>query len=292
MRYENYIDIFVDASISDPKRNQQMTPVNVACSGCLVISKYGTYYDEKLLCEPPKEFSYVVQNYDENLMGNVTNNVAEATAMLLGFQNVLKMKLLHPEIQYANIYSDSNLCVKSLREWIHKWFNNIQVDEYGVPKLIKPSDHLEVLNQHIYLECVKVALQAKTPINLLHVCGHTTNTPQSMKKTYTDFIKSNGIHGTISTDFLKYLISNNDIVDRRTRLSIFHFMNYHKIPYAKGMFGIYEVDDLADLYQTDPTSASRNIPMIQPVISKGEQITYRNLVNDTNHNPCTIWERD
>lgn len=85
----------------------------------------------------------------------VTNNRCELLAILRAFESIYKQKL-YKQYDSICIYSDSNLCVQSLNEWILKWKKCNWKTASNTPvknqDLIKPIDSYRALCPNVLLK--------------------------------------------------------------------------------------------------------------------------------------------
>ena len=181
---EESINIFTDASIYQlPSREYMGAPGYLVVHNNAVIEN-GCYITD-----------------------NTTNNNSEIKAIRMGVQAALKYKGLYPKIR---LFSDSQLCVFGLREWIYKW----RADKTG--SILLSSSGTPVANQDIFLEIANYIVMNNLEIELFHQRGHIALTsPDSVIKATDDFNKFNGCDADI--ELVKQLSYYNNMVDDITR---------------------------------------------------------------------------
>lgn len=291
--YEDHLDIFTDASISDPKLNGKMTMINIACYGALCIGDMYRCYDYGFVWEPTDKYgNRFYQNYNSDMKGSVTNNVAEANAILLGLElatYIIESRPPMNPVKYVNLFADSNLCVQSLRNWICGWMVNRKLCDDGRYTLIKKSEDQPVINQEIYLDCVDRILRLGIPINIYHINGHISGTDKSIANAKESFKRANKIQGYISDDYIRYLTENNNIVDMDTRNRITTFLHFNNIPFNQNIFnGKYDHNfrsvlpkNIICLTEADgtPIKINRNLPAITFLPNDIDIKNYKELVS-------------
>ena len=176
----NALNIFTDASVSG----------NYSAPGFILYDGYN-----------PK-CSFVKCLY------NSTNNEGEAYAIKMAISYVATFGKHYNAI---NIFSDSMITVKGLREWIRNWIKNI---EDGT---MYSSSGDEVANQAILLDCIKMIVYYELPIRFYHIDGHKDcNKLKDITKYISDFRRdNNGIN--INMQLATFLMSNNTKIDELTR---------------------------------------------------------------------------
>lgn len=230
---EKTINIFTDASV---KQMQNGTYISV----------------------PGYIISVIDLNYKTNgcdILFNSTNNEGEITAILLGLTKLLEIKRelnLNLNDYTINVFSDSLICVKSLREWIFKWSNKMHNG------IMYNSNNTPVLNQDIIKYIIDLIVTNNINVNFYHIKGHSEN--MSLDKIRDIFHQNNNI--LIDFESINIIRNENILIDKITR----------------SIFTLYSDIELRDRQTYCINNIMKNI--IIPIISK-EYINcfYKNIIN-------------
>ena len=156
-------DIYCDASVGSNLRG--------ACAGALVTERMGqTSYMEA--CIQP----------------DGTNNSGEVCAILLGVTNAIKIMETSSEECRFNIFSDSIIGIRGVREWIFHWIanankngNNVFVNSSGEP----------VANQVYFKLIFNNVILRDLDVHFYHQRGHVTGRYEACAY---NFMQTNGIN--------------------------------------------------------------------------------------------------
>jgi ribonuclease HI len=190
--YENFVNhnvvnIFTDASM--------IKHYNGITSGC-----YGA-----IVCCNGK-----IIDSEYRIMPNCTNNNAEIRAIRSGVNLAIKWRNLFPYLPVFNLFSDSQISVLGIREYIYGW-------KYNESNLISKAN-TPVKNQSIFLEIVNLIVNSGLYINFFHQKGHVKlNNYGSINNAIHVFINANGVTDKVETKFIKYISRMNNLVDDTTR---------------------------------------------------------------------------
>lgn len=198
---EKTLNIFTDASIYRDENGY-----TISCPGALCVT---TSNDEVNILE--KDCG------EKNLIFNSTNNEGEISAITLGLYYAIKYGSM---FENFNLFSDSNICIQGLNDWIFNWFNNINNDG-----LMISSSGTPVANQSIISGIFNTIIEMNIPINLYHQKGHVKmNSEKSLNKAYHDFKNTNNIKENIDFDIIKCISFYNDIVDTETKETLENYI--------------------------------------------------------------------
>jgi ribonuclease HI len=188
----NVLNIFVDASVL---KTQNET---IGCPGCLVVRTdiYGNTIETE---------------YIDYITRDSTNNRSEIRAIRLGIEKALKYR--NP-FQKINLFSDSNLCIQSITNWIFTWIRGLR-DE-----VIYNSSNTPVINQDMIIDVINTILSNNLDINIFHQKGHVTGTKESIFHATEVFKETNKINTDIDLELIKAISYFNNIVDIRTKESL------------------------------------------------------------------------
>lgn len=128
-----------------------------------------------------------------------------------------------------NIFSDSQLALFGLRDYIYNWHYNTSNGRYYSGRT-----KTEVANQELLLECFYMLeeLRRTNIVNLFHQRGHIENGMDSIKKALNSFKVSNGIVGTIDYSTIRYISCYNNYIDNKTRSLIRRTNMFGDIQYS------------------------------------------------------------
>jgi ribonuclease HI len=139
-------------------------------------------------------------------------------AELRGLRLSLGLALTYRSLfKVINIFSDSQLVIFGLRDYIYKWRWNENKQQYYTA-----SSNTPVKNQELYIECFKMLQElSKTNIvNLFHQPGHIDSSFRDIKKAANMFKEYNGVSGLVSYDLIRYISIYNNYIDNKTRSHI------------------------------------------------------------------------
>ena len=144
------------------------------------------------------------------IMPDSTNNAAEIEAVYLAVKLTKDLKDAYPEIEKVTIYSDSKISVFGLREWMHRWVNNMRNG------ILYTDSRTPVANQEIFLKIISFLESNKLEINIRHQKGHVNalnqNSMRNAKRVYEESNKE-----VIDLQTLSRICWYNDCIDRETR---------------------------------------------------------------------------
>ena len=183
----NVVNIFTDASIT------QLVNGNTAgCYGAIVTNN-GRIID--------KEYKVCTDS---------TSNNSEIKAIRLGVNLAIKWRNSVNFPIVINLFSDSQISVFGIREYIYGW-------KYNENSLISKAN-TPVKNQSIFLEIVNLIVNSGLYINFFHQKGHVKlNNYGSINNAIQVFIGANGVRGKVETKFIKYISRMNNLVDDTSR---------------------------------------------------------------------------
>ena len=179
------LNIFTDASIyTEDKRWFASCPGAISIIGNTIIDRH------------------------EFIVNGSTNNEGEILAIRLGIYFALKYR---DRVKQINLFSDSNICIQGLNNWIYSWVNNVNKNGILFTNSNKP-----VANQEIIKCIISDIVRNNLQINFYHVKGHVDirndgNIYHAMKV----FNTSNGID--IDYKLAKQISYYNNNVDINTR---------------------------------------------------------------------------
>ena len=184
-------DIYCDASVSPSLRG--------ACGGALTVERNSQNINMQAVIQPQG-----------------TNNSGEICALLLGVTSAINIKESTSEPCRFNIFSDSVISIKGIREWIFGWIanankngNNILINFDGKP----------VMNQFYFKAIFNQIIIHNLDAHFYHQPGHVVGNYGS--STYAgaarEFQKVNGIP-LVRLGLTSETISTfNNFIDGRTR---------------------------------------------------------------------------
>lgn len=185
---ENTLNVFVDGSVLHKDTGETIGApgaimVETDCNGCTRVTQQQSYF-----------------------VRNSTNNDTEIRSIYLGIGMILNWISAYGYIpKKINLFSDSQICVKGLTEWIYNWVkcthNDTMYSSSGEP----------VANQEIIKAIVYTILRNELEISIWHQKGHVTSTSKSLTKAMSTFKTSNIV---------------KDIVDQKLIIQISEFNNY------------------------------------------------------------------
>lgn len=165
------LNIFTDASVVIRKNNNNY--YFISCPGAVAVAT-------------DNNGNTAIIDYIDTILYNCTNNEGEIRAIRLGLMLANKYKGIYSQI---NLFSDSNICVQGLNQWIYNWVNNIKSDGlmYGSSK--KP-----VLNQDVFTRIIDDIVSNGIFINFFHLRGHIDISNQDkLTISFIDFIQTNNL---------------------------------------------------------------------------------------------------
>jgi ribonuclease HI len=188
------VNIFTDASIYKTKTSEE----TIGCPGFITI------IDSQIV------------NCGYKILRYTTNNNSEINAIRLGILEALKYQ---GQFKYINLFSDSQICIFGLREWIFQWVkcihNNVMFNSSGK----------EVMNQSEFLDIIYTIILNNLNINLYHQKGHVTKSFDSLNIAMKTFKRSNGINNNIDIELIKNISDMNNNIDKYTREKLMEFVN-------------------------------------------------------------------
>lgn len=149
------------------------------------------------------------------IASQTTNNNSEVKGLRAAISMANKWK---NHFKVINIFSDSQISVFGLRDYIYRWrFNTNDNKLYG-------TSGSPVANQSIFIEChyMMKELQSitNTCIRIFHQSGHVGNDYNSIKEASVIFNRSNNIVGNIDLNFIRYISTYNNYVDNLSRSTL------------------------------------------------------------------------
>lgn len=154
--------------------------------------------------------------YGDNIIDERYRVQSEATvpaAEMRGIRCSLSLALQYRQnFPVINLFSDSQISVFSLRDYIMNWRYNSQADSFFIKKK-------EVKNQELITECyfMLTELSKTNIVNIFHQSGHVGNGESELKHAADVFRYSNGVRGVISYEFIRYISRYNNYIDNNTR---------------------------------------------------------------------------
>lgn len=193
-------DIFCDASVGHNLRG--------ACAGALTVER-----------NSPTSSIYAT------IQPNGTNNSGEICALLLGVSSAVMIKSNNPNEKIRfNIFSDSIISIRGIREWIFNWIenannngNNIFVNTSGKP----------VVNQFYFKVIFNQIVLNNLEVYFYHQNGHVH---KDYGKASDDFFKVNGIPVIRLGLSIEEISTFNNYVDGRTRDILRNFLENNYTP--------------------------------------------------------------
>lgn len=192
-------DIFCDASVAPGLRG--------ACAGCTINHRY--IHDNAVIIAEQESF-FVIQP-------DGTNNSGELEALLLSIYRALDIRERNAIAGIPvsiNIFSDSMISVKGIREWIFNW---VYMD-----RVLYKRDGSTVMNQNYIKLIYNAIVMNRLKINIYHQKGHVGNNYDKAAKT---FHSSNGIFCNTIGVTPQYISAYNDKIDRLTRDTLSQYLS-------------------------------------------------------------------
>lgn len=221
------LNIFTDASIV------KVSEETIGCPGVVMVAM-----NEQNMLE--------VIHTQEFIVNHSTNNDSEIRAIhagiLCGLGYINKFKNI-------NLFSDSNICIQGLKDWIFNWINcinnNIMYSSSGMP----------VANQEVFLAIVNTIVNSNFKINLYHQKGHVNiNNKSSLIKAKNSMLRSNKLDD-IDMDLIIQLSVYNDMVDLLTKDLLKNYIMTYK--YEERKKTMFVLSDLG--YTTCKISDYKNL---------------------------------
>lgn len=146
------------------------------------------------------------------LASHTTNNESELKGLRGALILANKWK---SNYSYINIFSDSQISVFGLRDYIYNWkYNKYDGNLYGYSN--KP-----IANQCIFVEShqllIELQMYQNCIIRIFHQSGHVDNNYYNLKNAASIFARSNNIPGNIDLNFIRYISTYNNYVDITSR---------------------------------------------------------------------------
>jgi hypothetical protein len=143
---------------------------------------------------------------------NITVPAAELRALRC---SLILAKKYKDYFRTINFFSDSQLTIMTLRDYIYKWTYDPEINEYRSRRVGRPV----VVNISPILECcdMLIDLQKDKCVNLYHQKGHVSNGKGSIEHATETFKKSNAIKGSVDYNFIRYISIYNNYIDNKTR---------------------------------------------------------------------------
>ena len=191
LNFDSALNVFSDASI---------TVVNghyTSCSGYIVV------YNNKIAESGHKVI------YDS------TNNYGEIYALLMAVEAAIRKAGDIKYISRINIFSDSQISIFGLRDWIFKWYKKLNKQKNMV------SDrNIEIANQEIFNIIVDTIVSNGLPLHLYHQLGHKNfNDKKDIESIKKSFYKANDI--MITEALAEKICYYNNFIDKFTRDNLF-----------------------------------------------------------------------
>ena len=187
LSFDTALNVFSDASI---------TTVNghyTSCSGYVIV------YNDKII------------ETNHRIIYDSTNNYGEIFAIMMAVSAVIKKACEIKYVSRINLFSDSQISVLGLRDWIFKWYKKL--NRYN--NMISERN-VEIANQDIFTEIVRIIVENGIPIHLYHQLGHKVfNNNSDIKKIKESFKKVNGEE--ITDVVAQKLCWYNNVIDKFTR---------------------------------------------------------------------------
>lgn len=183
----NTFDIYTDASIDLQKK--------VGCAGALVVNRKTNEIKNEIFA----------------LKTNATNNLCEIIAIWLGIYQGIALLNTEQEAFHVNLFSDSQISLFGMREWIPGWIRNrkgeAMISSSGV-----------VANQEWFRDSYHAILGSGLKIKMFHQKGHVdVNSPKSLYNAEKTFRTSN-VNSLHMIGITPQVVSGyNNIVDNDTR---------------------------------------------------------------------------
>ncbi len=196
---DDTLNIFTDASMSKCQ-NETI--------GCYGINVATTNIElAKILFPTSLYISYTdIARYS-------TNNDSELRGILKGVFFALEFRQYFKTI---NLFSDSMISIKGLKDWINNWIRN---SNNG----IMYSTSGEVLNQELIKDIIFTILNNNLNINLFHQKGHVTD--KNLEYAKQTFIKTNSLNCDVETSLIQEISICNNTIDKDTRNDLEWYMN-------------------------------------------------------------------
>ena len=206
LNFDTALNVFSDASI---------TTINghyTSCAGYIIV------YKDKIV------------ETNHRIIYDSTNNYGEIYGILMAVEASIRKANDIKYVSRINIFSDSQISVLGLREWIFKWYKRLNKFNCMI------SDrNVEISNQEVFAKIVNTIIDNGMPLHLYHQLGHKSfNSDKDVKAIKTSFEKVN--NEIISDTLAQKLCWYNNIIDKFTRDSLlavtksltFDIKNYQK----------------------------------------------------------------
>lgn len=203
------LNIFTDASI---KRYSQFNNFTVSVPGAIAVMT------------DINGNRYIIDMLYHNIPQS-TNNDGEIHAVRLGI--LLALRNRFRGFKTINLFSDSNICIQGLKDYIYSWFNNRQGD------ILKSSSRKPACNQETFKNIVKDIVDNQLYINLFHQRGHVGE-KCTLMDAIQDFRRTNGLNPT--SQLMNILSEYNRHIDELTSPSLedYNAEYYSKLTMVSG----------------------------------------------------------
>ena len=146
------------------------------------------------------------------LVSHTSSNNSEIKGLRAAISMANKWKYNFKSI---NIFSDSQISIFGLREYIYKWKynpnNGLLYGTAGTP----------IANQEIFIESHNMLMELSKiqniPICIFHQSGHVDNSYNKLREAAAVFIRSNNVRGNVDLNFIRYISTYNNYVDQNSR---------------------------------------------------------------------------
>ncbi len=215
------INVFTDASFI------KINDTGVACSG------YALVCNDQVI-----DTGYNITSY-------CTNNYGELYALFMGIYAGVEFAYKTGYAYRINIFSDSQISVNGLRDWIFKWYKKTDTNH-----VMKSSGGMPIPDGLVYKQIVKLVVYYRLPIHIYHQLGHMKNVRESQDKVLEYFKKVN--LETIDRELAARMIYYNFYVDRLVRNNLLSITGNRKFDVDK--YKKEEEDDAESLTEEEMTA--------------------------------------
>lgn len=186
-------DIFCDASVNSNLRG--------ACAGALIVERNSKNSYIQAVIQP-----------------NGTNNSGEICALLLGVMTAIGIKESTGDPCRFNIFSDSIISIRGVREWIFNWIAAAKANGNNV---FISSSNKPVINQFYFKMIFNSIVLHDLDVYFYHQDGHVTN---KFSKAAENFIRDNGITPMRIGLTIGEMCTFNNYIDGRTRAILHRYI--------------------------------------------------------------------